>query len=200
MGLLITQFLSPGNIHRQTMVGTSFALSSIQFIDLMDTSFRFAIRLWFSGYLSSGSILIFVLSLGLSYFYSNSESISKIKPIRDLAYLFGLFAFLQIFINCAAEFFVYQAYWHFISSIACIFISICFMGVWAGAFIYHVDSQTKYSVVIKFLLVFATLMGTSVNIHMVKSFYQRQALWSSGPAPSPGVTDIDVQWVRGCWV
>ena len=200
IGLLITQFLSPGNIHRQTMVGTSFALSPIQFIDLIDTSFRFTIRLWFSGYLSLGSVLIFVLSLGLSYFYSNAESISKIKPIRDLACLFGLFAFLQIFINRAAEFFAYQAYWHFISSIACIFISICLMGVWAGTFIYQMDSQVKYSVVIKFLLVFVTLMGTSANIHMVKSIYQRQALWSGGPAPFPGVTDIDVQWVRGCWV
>lgn len=199
-GLLITQFLSPGNYQRQAMVGTSFVLSPMQLIELIDVSFRFTVRLWFSGYLSLGALLTFILSFGVSFFYINAETADKIKPIRDFGFLFGLFAFLQIFINRAAEFFAYQGYWHFISPIVCIFISICFLGVWAGAFIGQSEGRFNFSTAIKFSLVLVTLMGTSANLYMVKSIYQRQALWSGGAAPTPGVTDIDVKWVRGCWV
>lgn len=199
IGLLVTQFLSPGNYQRQAMVGTSFELSPMQFIDLIDISFRFAIRLWFSGYISLGALLVFILCLGISFFYSNEEAAEKIKPIRDLGFLFGLFSLLQIFINRAAEFFAYQGYWHFISPIACIFISICCIGVWAGVFIYQSEGRIKFATAITFALLLASLMGTSANLYMVKSIYQRQALWSGGPAPTPGVTDIDVEWVRGCW-
>lgn len=110
-----------------------------------------------------------------------------------------MFSLLQIFINRAAEFFAYQGYWHFISPIDCIFISICCIGVWAGAFIYQSEGRIKFATAITFALLLASLMGTSANLYMIKSIYQRQALWSCGPAPTPGVTDIDVEWIRGCW-
>ena len=196
---LVSQFLSPGNQKRQALIDNHFDLSIMNLLDLVDTAFRFSIKFWVSSYFSLGSIIIFLLVAGLTYLYSPFFLRNKKQEIFSIGFIFATFALLQIFVNRSAEFFAYQGYWHFISAIACIFISLIFFGISAGKFLIEVDQQKKSRLVIGFIVVITCLMGTSSNVAMIKSMYERQSRWSGGPAPSEGIADIEEQWIRGCW-
>ena len=116
-----------------------------------------------------------------------------------IAFYFSIFALLQIFINRCAEFFAYRAYWHFISAITCIYISILFFGISAGLRLSQVSTEKNWGLVINAVMIICVLMATSVNIFLIQSIYARQALWSGAPEPTPHVRDIEENWIKGCW-
>jgi hypothetical protein len=198
-GLFISQMLSPGNQIRMQLLGTSFNFSPTELLDLFNVSYKFSIQLWFNSYFSMGSALVFTLVCGISYLYFPKDDVNKTSRFFKIAFYFSIFALLQIFINRSAEYFAYRAYWHFISALTCIYISILFFGIFSGMKLAQGDPEKKLTLIVNALLIVCALMATSVNIFIIQSIYQRQALWSGAPAPTPHVRDIEENWVRGCW-
>jgi len=198
-GLLISQLLSPGNQIRMQLLGTSFHLSPTELLGLLNTSYAFAVQLWFNSYFSIGSALVFLLVCGISSLYFPKDEINKASYFFKIAFYFSIFALLQIFINRSAEFFAYRAYWHFISAITCIYISILFFGIGAGLRLAKVRTEKNWVLVINAVTIICVLIATSVNIFLIQSSYARQALWSGAPAPTPHVRDIEENWIKGCW-
>jgi hypothetical protein len=198
-GLFISQLLSPGNQIRMQLLGTSFHFSPAELLGLLNTSYTFSVQLWFNSYFSIGSALVFLLVCGISSLYFPKDEINKASYFFKIAFYFSIFALLQIFINRCAEFFAYRAYWHFISAITCIYISILFFGISAGLRLAIVSTEKNWSLVINTVIIICVLMATSVNIFLIQSIYARQALWSGAPAPTPHVRDIEENWVKGCW-
>ena len=199
VGLIFTQFFSPGIHKRQALLGTKFDLTFMGGIDLLDEAFRFALQYWLNGYLSYGGVTIFLVVVGLVYVLGLKLRFGGQDRAWLFGALFGLFSLLQMLINRAAETFAYHGYWHFISAIVCTYISIVFLGIAAGIKLETIDMGKKLKPYVFFVLLLGVLLGISSNIAMMKSMYARQTIWSGGPASVLGVTDIDIKWVDNCW-
>lgn len=199
LGLLFTQFLSPGIKNRQAMLGTKFEVSIAGIANILNEAFQFGFAFWLKTYFSLGAIFVFIFITAFIFLYRESSRLSNIK-LAYIGLLFSIFALLQMIVNRASEFFAYQGYWHFVSAVTCIFISIVFFGISLGCTIAETTQLRKAKSVAFLILLLAIGAGTTSNFAMIKSFYKRQAMWSGGAAPVSGVTDIDVPWVRGCWV
>lgn len=199
VGLIFTQFFSPGIHKRQALLGTKFDLTLMGGIDLLDEAFRFALQYWLNGYLSYGGVTIFLVVVGLVYVLGLKPRIGGQDKAWLYGALFGLFSLLQMLINRAAETFAYHGYWHFISAIVCTYVSIVFFGIAAGIKLETIDMGKKLKPYVFFVLLLGVLLGISSNIAMMKSMYARQTIWSGGPASVLGVTDIDIKWVDNCW-
>lgn len=199
LGLLFTQFLSPGIKNRQVMLGTKFEISIAGIFNIMNEAFQFGLAFWLKTYFSLGAVFVFIFIAAFIFIYRESVKLPNIK-LAYIGLLFSLFALLQMIINRAAEFFAYQGYWHFVSAVTCIFISLVFFGASLGSYLAKIAKLRKGHCIAFLILLLAVGAGTTSNLSMIKSFYKRQAMWSGGAAPVSGVTDIDVPWVRGCWV
>lgn len=199
LGLLFTQFLSPGIKNRQAMLGTKFEISIAGIANIMNEAFQFGLAFWLKTYFSLGAVFVFIFTAAFIFIYRESLKLPNLK-LAYIGILFSIFALLQMIINRASEFFAYQGYWHFVSAVTCIFISLVFFGASLGAYLAKIAQLRKGYFIAFLILLLAVGAGTTSNFSMIKSFYKRQAMWSGGAAPVSGVTDIDVPWVRGCWV
>jgi hypothetical protein len=197
-GFLITQFLSPGIKTRQAMLGTKFDLTALGAGNILNEAFQYGLTLWVKSYSSLGALFVFLFIAAFFGMYRFAEKISPSQLAR-IGFLFAIFALLQMVSNRASEFFAYQGYWHFVSAIVCVFLSLIFFGSAAGIALANLNSMKRFYPVLACILVLASGVAMASNYSMIKSIYERQGLWSGGPAPMPGVTDIDVEWVRGCW-
>jgi len=198
-GLVLTQYVAPGSHKRMKMAGTSFERTALDYIDILDTAWKFAIKLWINSYLTIGTFFAFLIVSGLCYCYHHYLTPTHKARFIKIGVFFAIFALLQMFINRASEFFAYRAYWHYISALVCIFVSIIFLSAAVGMQLAHKDIKRVLNPWIATTLLLATLIGTSTNLYMAHSIYQRQGLWTGAPAPTPHVSDIDIDWIKGCW-
>ena len=198
-GLVLTQYVAPGSHKRMKMAGTSFERSALDYLDLFDTAWKFAIKLWVNSYLTIGTFFVFLIVSGLCYCYHHYLAPTHKSRFIKIGAFFALFALLQMFINRASEFFAYRAYWHYTSALVCIFVSVIFLSAAVGMHLAQKDTKRTFNPWIASAFLIATLIGTSTNLYMAHSIYERQGLWTGAPAPTPHVSDIDIDWIKGCW-
>lgn len=195
-GLLASQYLSPGYERRLSMLG---ARPDISIIKIIDVSFQYAIKFVYEGYISLGALLVIVLVAGIIFllkpFKTNGEEDSHL----EMSFIFFVFAFIQIFVNRASEFYAYQGYWHFVGALICIFLSLIYFAIGAGFWLSQKFTSSRYIPVAGFILFVACFIGSSSNLYMANSIHQRQGLWSGGSGAIEGIADIEVEWIKGCW-
>ena len=130
-GLFLSLFLSPGNKNRQFIIGADYNFSTLDFKNIINDAFQFGLILWLKCYLAIGAIFVFIFITTFIATHSKLLRISSSKLVIT-GLLFSLFALLQMIINRASEYFAYQGYWHFVSALACIFLSLIFFGAALG--------------------------------------------------------------------
>lgn len=198
-GLFLSLFLSPGNKNRQSILGADYNFSALNFINIINDAFQFGLILWLKCYLAIGAIFVFIFITSFIATHSKLLQISSFKLVIT-GLLFSLFALLQMVINRASEYFAYQGYWHFVSALSCIFLSLIFFGTALGLGIAQklpIKRVQSFNVAALFgLLAIASFSNYSV----IESIFERHVRWSGGAAPILGVTDIEEEWVRNCWI
>ena len=199
IGLLATLFLSPGNQNRKVTIGAHYDLSILGLANAINDSFQFGMTLWIASLFSLGAFFAFIFTASYCFLSRPLVEISPVKLLH-ISLMLAIFALLQIIVNRFSEYFAYQGYWHFVSALVCIFISIILGGASLGLFLSQKKLLEKtQSIAILFLLA-TSAIAISSNYSMLKSMHERGGKWSGGAAPVLGVTDIEEPWVRACWV
>lgn len=201
VSLLLSHFLSPGAQLRKEMLGSSFQMSAFGIVNLVYFVSSFSFKLWFLSYFNVGALLTVFIAASYVFLCPGFISAQQVEKLVKLGVGLGIFALIQILVNRLSEAFVYVAYWHYVSALVCIFISLVFFGLAIGRLLrVKVDSQA-YQMLAAACLTGSLLVGVSSAIFMVEAIYLRETSWALGAAPTEGVTDIEDPkgWQMNCW-
>ena len=201
ISMLLSHFLSPGAQLRKEMLGSSFQMSAFGIVNLVYFVSSFSFKLWFLSYFNVGALLTVFIAASYAFLCPGFISGQQVQKLVKLGIGLGIFALIQILVNRLSEAFVYVGYWHYVSALVCIFISLLFFGLAIGRLLRNkVDSQT-YQMLAAACLIGGLLVGVSSAIFMVEVIYLRETSWALGAAPTEGVTDIEDPkgWQMNCW-
>ena len=191
--------LSPGNLARTALINPNLEVSLDRLGFLIAWTFPYAIEHWILAYFNWGGVNIFVFVISLYFFIGKIDQGDDCSKLFLCAWKLSGFGLLIYLVARFTEAFSYGAYWHFIPGIVCVFLSILFLGAWAGMSLARYSGSILKLLMIV-LLAISLLLGLFGNYKMIKSIYKRGIEWSQGAAPLPGVTDIEEEWVRNCWI
>lgn len=195
----IAAHLSPGNLSRTALINPNLEISLDRLGFLVEWTIPYAIENWFLAYFNWGGASIFVFNIGLYFFAGKIDhNVDRSKLFLRATQLSG-FGLLIYLVARFTEAFSYSGYWHFIPGIVCIFLSIYFWSAWLGIGLARYSSRILQLLLLA-VLTLSLLLGILASYKMTKSIYKRGIQWSQGAAPILGVTDIEEEWVRNCWI
>jgi len=201
ISMLLSHFLSPGAQLRKEMLGSSFQMSAFGIVNLVYFVSSFSFKLWFLSYFNVGALLTLLITASYAFICPGFISAEQVEKIVKLSVGLGIFALIQILVNRLSEAFVYVAYWHYVSALTCIFISLLFLGLAIGRSLRTKVDSRAYQMLAAACLISGLLVGLSTAIFMVEAIYLRETSWALGAAPTEGVTDIEDPkgWQMNCW-
>ena len=176
-------------------------MSAFGIVNLVYFVSSFSFKLWFLSYFNVGALLTIFIAASYAFLCPGFISALQVEKLIKLGIGLGIFALIQILVNRLSEAFVYVAYWHYVSALVCIFISLLFFGLAIGRSLrVKVDNQA-YQMLAAACLIGGLLVGVSSAIFMVEAIYLRETSWALGAAPTEGVTDIEDPngWQMNCW-
>lgn len=127
--------------------------------------------------------------------------VSKSKELW-LGLAFAFFALLQCCVSRLADQLTYIAYWHYVSALVCVFLSIYLLASYCGCWAERrVRNGSWINSISKALLVALTILGAYGNDLMAREIMLRGQVWAHGPANLEGVSDIEDPngWQMACW-
>ena len=203
IGLWLCHTQSPGNHLREQAIGIHLDFSIAEIVGILFTSLLQGFRKWVKFYFNLGGVGLFALICSFSYQMAKLNIfVSKSKELW-LGLAFAFFALLQCCVSRLADQLTYIAYWHYISALVCVFLSIyllaSYCGCWAERRIRNGPWINSVSMA---LLVALTILGAYGNGLMAREIMLRGQVWAHGPANLEGVSDIEDPngWQMGCWI
>ncbi|MBT8584881.1 hypothetical protein G6694_09645 [Polynucleobacter paneuropaeus] len=201
LGVIFCHLLSPGSILRAKTLNLDSTFSIGRISSLMQITFIEGFKEWFRSSFSLASLVCISLASGFSYFICSIQNKSYPTKTWRIAALFGIFALLQCFVNHLADELTYRAYWHYVDSLVCIFISLVLFGLWIGSFLATKKFNWRVNGVISLLMMIMFVIGIRANIVMVNKIQLRHQQWVVGGSSDDGISDINGQsgWEMACW-
>jgi hypothetical protein len=196
-GLLIAS-LSPGAQSRGVILAEMRPLQSSSPWEIFAWVFPQGLFDWFTGIFHLGSLVTVLSSMGIAF----GLMLFRVQiPRLELIFAAGGLLAFSLILALAARAgagFSYVAYWHQVMPRAVSFVALVLLGVAAGSWIFAKCSRsaslvTLSAVVIALAACFGSLYA------MLSEIEARHVDWQSGPAPLPGISDIDTDWVGACW-
>ena len=201
VGLWICHACSPGNHLREQAIGIHMNFSTTEMVSILFTVLLQGFRKWAKFYLNLGGLSFFVLIFVFSF------QMAKLKfcicKKKWLWYGFGLafFALLQCFVSRLADQLTYIAYWHYISALVCVFLSIYLLASYGGCWLHRMIQNRQADSISMTLLIGLIILGAYGNSLMAGEIRLRGQAWERGPAHLEGVSDIEdpTGWQMDCW-
>lgn len=197
MGIVVAS-LSLGAQSRGDMLAETRPLQYVSPQSVFAWVFPEGVFDWFSAIFHPGALLVLLASTGFAVLLVLLRV--DISPSKLLSAASGLLAFsfiLSVAARAGAAF-AYVAYWHQVMPRSIVFVALVLAGTAAGAWLLARSSR-----LINLLLVAAVLVAGAVSVgsifEMRSAIESRSIAWQSGPAPLPGLPDIEVDWVGACW-
>lgn len=201
-GLWICHSQSPGNILREQAIGIHLDFSIAEIVGILFTSLLQGFRKWIKFYFNLGGVGLFALICSFSYQMAKLNIfVSKSKELW-LGLAFAFFALLQCCVSRLADQLTYIAYWHYISALVCVFLSIYLLASYCGCWVERRVRNGPWINSISMTLLFTlTILGAYGNGLMAREIMLRGQVWSHGPANLEGVSDIEdpTGWQMDCW-
>lgn len=194
--------LSPGSVYRSSFFERHASLSLGSVWEMVGFTALFSVKTWLLtffniGALSSGSIV-----LSTSMLIGKRKGDGRWNPACGIGsgYL-CLFSLVQCVVNRLSEYFTYSGYWHYAAAQLCSFLSIVLFSVWLAERMpsHWIGRRAR---LLLWTLTFAAFAANAFALReMVRSMSDRQKAWQAGPAPLPGIPDIENKtgWQMGCW-
>jgi len=202
LSMLICHLAAPGTFIRAQAINPNYSLSIDRILHVTSVTLFDGFRAWRQQSFNYGTLIVLALVSGAYFLGHKACWISSHRnSFKWTALFLTCFALLQCFINRLSEEFTYQAYWHYTSALVCTFLSVSFFGAYLGSRLAAMN--IKYLVKIIFIIIFIISVGLGItaNLLMVKVIHERHVIWSVGPAPLEGISDIDGPsgWQMDCW-
>ncbi len=201
IGLWICHVYSPGNHLREQAIGVHFDFSITEMVGILFTSLLQGFRKWVKFYFNLGGISLFVLICGFSYQMAKLNFFFGKSKELWFGLALAFFALLQCCVSRLADQLTYIAYWHYISALVCVFLSIYFLASYSGCWL-HRKIQNRYIDSLSMtLLIGLIILGAYGNSLMAGEMRLREKVWAHGPANLEGVSDIEdpAGWQMDCW-
>jgi len=194
--------LSPGSVHRSSFFKNHASLSLGGVWEIVRFTAIYPLRIWFFTFVNIGAISSGLIVLATSVLIRNRREDAR----RNVACLIWsgylcLFSLVQCLVNRLSEYFTYSGYWHYASAQLCSFLSIMLLSVWLAERIPPLLVGRRARLLFLSLTIGA-FAGNFFALHeMVESMSDRRKAWQAGPAPLPGLSDIEdsAGWQMGCW-
>ncbi|WP_353427836.1 hypothetical protein NHB34_01650 [Polynucleobacter sp. MWH-UH19D] len=201
VGVIACHIFVPGSLIRMRALNIQVEMTWTSLTSMVKMSVFDGTLKWMKSYFNYGAVLFGFLTYGFYFLRGFSSYALSSKNILSLSLFFSIFAYLQCLVNRLAQFFSYEAYWHFVSPTICIFISIYFFGIWGALVTRSVSLINPFKRLLIIFYVLLLLLSLYVNIFMWSKIQNRYDLWISGPAPAEGVSDIEDRngWQMQCW-
>lgn len=201
LAAILSHTLSPGQQARMAVINPDTSISTDRVISLLEFTIPFSIKFVLKAYFGHGSVFVLLLATSTSACFHTrltaDNTTTTAYAMRGLCF----FIFSLILTSSAriGEAFSYAGYWHFLLPSMCIYLSMVYIGIYAGTTIMMQFKNTK--MICLSLLVLCMITATAVNIHAHNNILKRNARWEVGPAPISGISDIEDAdgWQRNCW-
>jgi hypothetical protein len=201
IGLWICHAYSPGNHLREQAIGVDFDISIAEMVGILFTSLLQGFRKWVKFYFNLGGISLFVLICGFSYQMAKLNLFFGKSKELWFGLAFAFFALLQCCVSRLADQLTYIAYWHYISALVCVFLSIYFLASYSGCWLHTRIQNRRVNSSSMALLIGLIILGAYGNSLMAGEMRLREKVWAHGPANLEGVSDIEdpAGWQMDCW-
>jgi hypothetical protein len=171
-------------------------------IDILLITFLQGFIKWLKFYLNLGAVTLLLLSVSFAYLRFKYNQLNGANCLRH-GIAFSFFALLQCFVSRLADQLTYIAYWHYISALVCVFLSVYFFGIYVAYLCQKKHKNLKRSEINSILcMTVAVIFGAFAIILMAKEIHLHGQTWMHGPANLEGISDIEnpTGWQMDCWI
>lgn len=197
MGMSIV-LLSPGAALRGDLLAETRPLQYVSPGAVFAWVFPQGVFEWFSAFFHAGSIVVLIASMGLAVVFALLRiEVSATRLLCAASCLFG-FSFIISLATRAADAFSYTAFWHEAMPRAIVFVALVLAGTAAGVWLLSRTNRVTSLLVVAAVLVAGAASVGSI-LEMRSEISSRSVAWQSGPAPLPGLPDIELDWIGACW-
>ena len=188
---------SPGS--RARALGLPHPLVNEDFVLVQVKSMPLALSQWWGAVWTAGALVTLSVIAFLAYLLRRRGVRFDVRRLVSFGVGSVAFSLILILVNRVAEAFAYQAFWHELQTRMFVWIALIAFGAAAGSWIADRDLQSAWAPALFVTAMVGIILSLAAVASLTGAMAARSSAWKEGPAPLPGISDIEVDWIHSSW-